>query len=128
MQVHLDKLPSSKRHHNSASVFTIELKTIYLTLQMLSNPPLLVQLTIVVSDSLAALTAIANTNPDHPLVSRIHLLLNACAKNNSPTSFVSIPSHVGIPGNERVDEAAKAASSLQCINPLLLPTKTDLSL
>jgi len=39
-----------------------------------------------------------------------------------------LPSHVGISGNERVDETAKAASSLQCINPLLLPTKTDLSL
>jgi len=35
---------------------------------------------------------------------------------------------VGIPGNKRVDKAATAASSLQCINPLLLPTKTDLSL
>jgi len=35
---------------------------------------------------------------------------------------------VGILGNERVDKAAKAASSLQCINPLLFPTETDLSL
>jgi len=35
---------------------------------------------------------------------------------------------VEIPGNERVHKAAKAASSLQGINPLLLPTKTDLSL
>jgi len=35
---------------------------------------------------------------------------------------------VGIPGEERVDKAAKAVSSLQCINPLLLRTKTDLFL
>jgi len=35
---------------------------------------------------------------------------------------------VGIPGNERVDQAAKTAPSLPSINPLLRPTKTDLSL
>jgi len=34
---------------------------------------------------------------------------------------------MGIPGNERVDEAAKTASSLRH-NPLLFHTKTDLSL
>jgi len=63
----------SKRHRNSASVFTTELQEIYLPLQhILSNPSRLVQPTIIVSD-LAALTAIANTNSDHPLVSRIHL-------------------------------------------------------
>jgi len=118
----------SKRHRNSASGITTELQAIYLTLQhILSNPPLLIQPTII-SDSLAALTTIANTNSGHPLVFRIHLLLNTCAKNNSPTSFVWVPSHVEIPRNERVDKATKAASSLQCINPLLHPTKTDLSL
>jgi len=39
-----------------------------------------------------------------------------------------VPSHLGIPWNERVDKSAKAASSLQDIDPLLLPNKTDLSL
>ena len=94
----------SKRHRNSASVFTTELQAIYLTLQhILSNPSLLVHPTIIVSDSQVALTAITNTNSDHSFVSQIHLLLNASAKNNSPTSFVWVPSHVRIPGNERVE-------------------------
>jgi len=102
----------------------ITLEQVFSTLQhILSNPPILVQPTIIVSDSLAALTAIANANSDHPLVSRIHLLLNTCAKSNSPTSFVWVPSHVRILGNERVDEAAKAVFWLQRIKPLLLPTK-----
>jgi len=35
---------------------------------------------------------------------------------------------VGILGNERIDEAAKAVPSLQCINPLVFPTKTVLPL
>ena len=56
----------SNRHRNSASVFTRELRAIYLTLHILSNPCLLVQPTIIVSDSIAALTTIANTNSDHP--------------------------------------------------------------
>ena len=46
---------------------------------------LLVQPTRIVSDSLAALTAITNySNSDHPLVSRILILLNTFAKKNAP--------------------------------------------
>jgi len=55
----------SKRRRNSAAVLTTELKAICLTLQhILSNRSFLVQPTIIVSYSLAAL------NSDHPFVSR----------------------------------------------------------
>jgi len=69
----------SKRHRNSASVFTTELQAIYLTLQhIFSNLSLLVQPTIIVLDSLAALTATANTNSDPP----------PCFLNSSPTEYM----------------------------------------
>jgi len=39
-----------------------------------------------------------------------------------------VPSHCGIPQNEKVDAAAKAAANHSRINPLILPTKSDLTL
>jgi len=63
-------------------------------------------------DSLSALAAISDIHFTHPLVSRIHTLLSTLISTSYTVTFVWVPSHRGIPSNEKVAAAAKAATSV----------------
>ena len=52
------------------------------------------------------------------LVTRIlELLTNICSEG-SEVKLLWVPSHIGIEGNEKADEAARAAVRSSCIRPL----------
>ena len=111
------------RYRNSTFVLTAELQAILGCIESilnLSSPPTLSFL--IASDSLPSLTAISNKNSNHPLVSRIRILLITAFSLKIMITFVWIPSHIGILGNQKVDQAAEEATHYPRIPSCLLYT------
>ena len=115
------------RHQNPTSSYTAELQAIFSCLENMSGKyphhhshslaepsPFLV-----ISDSVAALLAIAQPYSSHPLVTRIPPLITTFTAISIPVTFIWAPSYQGIPGNENVHSAAKQAllSSLRPRSP-----------
>jgi len=119
----------SYRHRTSSLILSAELQAIFQCLEHILSLPIPPSCTfLIASDSLSALTAVANVHSTHPLVTRIRTMFNPLPSASLTVSFVWVLSHRGIPGNENVDSAAKDATTLPRINPRILPTKADLAL
>jgi len=117
------------RHRNTASVFTAELQTILLCLENIitQNSSSAPQIFLIISDSLAYISAISKPDSLHRLVNRIHILLICLNTTSSKVIFIWVPGHCGILANEAMDKAAKQATHLARISPGLISTHTDLS-
>lgn len=64
------------------------------------------------TDSKSVLTALANPNIPTGLLRKIRDIHDDLQQNNQTCIFLWVPSHKGIPGNERVDSEAKKALNL----------------
>ena len=109
----IDTQIEAARHCDSASIFTAELQAIFCciaTIVDLQNPPIKRPF-LILSDSLSSLQAIQNIHSDYPLVQRIHLLLHTLTNTLKEITFIWVPSHIGIKGNERIDQAAIQAQT-----------------
>jgi len=97
------------RHRNTAYVFTAELQAILLCLENIitQNSSSAPQTFLIISGSLAFISAISKPDSLHPLVTGIHILLISLNTTSSKVIFMWVPGHCGIPGNEAVDKAAK---------------------
>ena len=108
------------RRRNPASSYTAELQAPFLVVSNISLPPLSLP-PPVFSDSLAALSAIAQPSSSHPLVTPIHSLLTTFTAISIPVTFIRVPGHRSISGNENVDPAAKQALLLPSIHQQIYP-------
>lgn len=71
---------------------------------------------LIISDSLSALLAIEAPNPSYEIIYQVHNITNSSQKT---MKFMWVPSHTGIPGNEKSDllsnEAITSTSSSSII-------------
>lgn len=68
---------------------------------------------VIASDSLSSLLSCRKLYPDNPLAqSIVNELSSHRIQENHPT-FIYVPSHTGIPGNEQADHAARQAALLE---------------
>ena len=89
-----------------ASVFTAELTAVSSALRSIEEHPG-TNFTIY-SDSRSSLQAMQNIYSEQPLVQSIHKLLTRLdSERGVRITFCWVPAHVGVPGNERADAAAK---------------------
>ncbi|GFO15241.1 Pol-like protein [Plakobranchus ocellatus] len=96
------------RLRDGASVFSAELEGIALALTEIRKLSKYHKKFVIYSDSLSALQAIQSTNFKVIDIRRLYNLIRKFPPHVH-ISFVWIPAHVGIQGNENVDKLAKAA-------------------
>ena len=82
---------------------------------------------MIFTDSLSSLLALNDLNTSHPVLQDIFVLLTTIDREGKSVKLCWIPSHVGIAGNERADEAAKRAARAQRTRFLPLPASDFLA-
>jgi len=100
----------TRRLPDGASVYSAELQAIRLALKIVYKK--IKRNSIIFSDSKSSLQALMQSCPDHPYARELQTIIQA-VKQEHPIRIVLcwIPSHIGIEGNERADQAAKDALS-----------------
>ncbi|XP_073996552.1 uncharacterized protein [Rhodnius prolixus] len=68
---------------------------------------------MILSDSLSALSALSDVFSLDPFIRKIYNLLVQLKSHGQRVMFTWVPGHIGIAGNEKVDQAAKSAASNQ---------------
>lgn len=102
---------------DKASIFSAELKAIWLALDHIQHDRH--GLFVVFSDSLSCLQALRNEIYSNSIIAVLLEKLSRLCETKQ-IYFCWIPSHIGIPGNEKADKAAKSALTSDIL-PLKVP-------
>lgn len=102
---------------NASSVFTAELYSIYQASEYIVNDNSSNQF-IIQTDSYSTIQSLQQIYSNNTLVQRTQDNFHRAATNGKEVQILWVPSHVGIEGNERADQAAKDATNLDNINTL----------
>jgi ribonuclease HI len=105
---------------NHISIFSAELFAIFFAIQISSNA--INKKFAIYTDSLSSIQAISKLYSKNPIVQRIQ---ERISNSSNYYTFIWIPSHVGIAGNELVDSLAKSSIQDSPL-PNLRPNKLDL--
>ena len=107
------------RPPNEYTIFTAELYAIYTSIKFIEEKP---GFFLILTDSLSSVKALQSCKVrEHYLVLRISELLKQMPKGKVIIEW--IPSHNGVPGNEKADKLARDALSLNIINNISYPKK-----
>ena len=106
--LHNDYIYSRKMNADS-SIFTAELRALLSATTLIKNSTEHSNFTIF-TDSLSAKSAIVSFNNSHPIICKILHQLIKIHKQGKIVEICWVPSHVGIRGNEAVNEAAREAA------------------
>ena len=106
----IDNITFSFQLPSFSSIFTAELSAIFHCLHHISLSTEHSHYTIL-TDSISSLLSIQNIFSEHPIVQKIQSIVHSLTLINIEIQFLFIPSHIGIPGNERVDQSAKTATT-----------------
>ena len=112
------------RLHDGASSTVAELLAILLALKhiLLSSTN-----TVIISDSMSALQSLSSKTPEYSiLANRAQRLLLKLQKKGTVVSFLWVPSHIGLLGNERADIEASRATEKENIDYNFGPSLTQL--
>ncbi|XP_044748671.1 uncharacterized protein LOC123309560 [Coccinella septempunctata] len=102
-----------RKYKMEGSVFSGELTAIHHALLEILDEQHEQAQYVVCTDSLSAIKIIEQTYPRHPLAQQIQHLLYLLHQRHRTVTFIYVPSHTGIKGNELADEAAKEALESQ---------------
>ena len=93
----------------TTSIYTAELRAIKEAIDIIDENQM--DTNIIYSDSQSAIKGIREYNPTNPLVMSIQEKIHEIKSNrNTSMQICWIPAHVGVPGNEYADQAAKEAA------------------
>jgi len=108
--VHRNKI-KCVRLPNTASIFRAELYALLLAIEVVRHSK--EKNFVIFSDSMWSLQATSGFKIELDLVQRIIKDCSILSKSGKTIVLCWIPSHMGIPGNEKADTAAKSALSLR---------------
>ena len=125
VQIPALKYSKKLRLTDNSSIFSAELVAILEALRFLIiKPPMSC---VIFSDSLSALQSLEAYDDMTPVHHEIRYCLYQLYSLGIPITICWIPSHVGVPGNEKVDRLAKEALSHMEVDFPLKPSIHDLN-
>lgn len=120
-----DSVTHKYRLPPESSIFTAELFAIHQALAyILSSTKSVI---CICTDSLSSLQAIEQLYNKNPLVQMVQHLLHLNQMANKNITMIYVPSHVGIDGNEKADEAARQATEITS-DPVKIYTHSDIKM
>ena len=108
---------------NEASIFTAELAAVSSALNIVSDSQQ--QEFVIFTDSQSVLTAIQNIRNSNPLVNKIQKWLIDLHSLHKRVTICWVPGHANIPNNERADEEARNAITLDIMEENREIPRTD---
>lgn len=103
-----------RRTHSQLSIYCVESLAIIEALKWIANQDR-VGAYVICTDSLSVISSLEKKKIKTSLKDEIIYLYNEIAKNGTSVTFLWVPSHIGIPGNEQADKEAKRALEINTI-------------